>query len=172
VVEVNQIDCTIYIGIPIKCLELYLKLKAHLWTNRNPKSLNSKHVVKKLVSLEIAILAFKLANFDLRTKSWNIDKTAIKGKMIWSMRNPCFEDKRSIQQLVVNVCKISARPNVSTISRCFKASSATILVHCKYCQNVMAWCRSEMSLVIPLHAPKISLSQWDLSETGNILNCQ
>jgi hypothetical protein len=25
------------------------------------------------------------------------------------------------------VCKISARPNVSTISRCFKASSATIL---------------------------------------------
>ncbi len=32
--------------------------------------------------------------------------------------------------------------------------------------------RSEMSLVIPLHALKSSLSQWDLSETGKILNCQ
>lgn len=90
--QTAQVIC---IGILIKCLELYLKLKAHLWTNRNPKSLNSKHVVKKLVPLEIAILAFKLANFDLRTKSWNIEKTAIKGKMIWSMRNPCFEDKEA-----------------------------------------------------------------------------
>ncbi len=86
-------------------LRALFEVKSSPLNQQKSKIVELKHVVKKLVSLEIAILAWKFANFDLRTKSWNIEKTAIKGKMIWSIRNPCFEDKRSIQQLVVNVCQ-------------------------------------------------------------------
>jgi hypothetical protein len=50
-------------------LRALFEVKSSPLNQQKSKIVELKHVVKKLVSLEIAILAWKFANFDLRTKS-------------------------------------------------------------------------------------------------------